>query len=67
MDCENYEDCDTCGYSELCEQESEDDFEDYEEREYENMISLALTCTCGAWQLINNKPVHCADCCCGAE
>ena len=40
-----------------------DEDEDREMEEYET----ALNCSCGAWQLHNGKPIHIADCVCGAE
>ena len=53
-----------------CEQEEwEDDGysqEDYEDELFERELERAERCTCGAYQIINGKPVTIADCCCGA-
>lgn len=45
----------------------DDDYDDYEERKIEELLDRCSECTCGAWQVIDGKPTHVADCCCGAE
>ena len=49
--------------------ENDDDFEGYEEdleeQEEFEMAQMAASCTCGAWQLTENGPIHVADCVCG--
>ena len=54
----------------LDEQDYDDDDDFYErqaERKAEELWERACECTCGAWQNINGKTIHVADCCCGAE
>lgn len=44
---------------------SPDDYRDMEEAEHQEMLEMASECTCGAWQIVGNDVVHCADCVCG--
>jgi len=61
--------CHYCGIQDESNNFDANDFyeqqkEDEEEEEYER----ALSCTCGAWKLNKKgKPVHIADCLCGAD
>lgn len=57
----------------LCEDDFEDD-EDYyydedeeKERQEEEQVQMALSCTCGAWQISEKTglAIHVADCICG--
>lgn len=48
--------------------EDQEDYDRYEEEDREQEeYEIALNCSCGAWQLHNNKVIHIADCVCGAE
>ena len=44
---------------------SSDDERDMEEAEHQEMLEMASECTCGAWKIVGNDVVHCADCVCG--
>lgn len=41
--------------------------EDEEERMLDELYERCYACHCGAWQVVNGKPCHVADCICGAE
>lgn len=56
--------CGDCPYQVECEEHCLDM---EEEAELERQCTYAGDCQCGAWQFINGRPVHVADCVCGAQ
>lgn len=57
-------DCSECPHRDECEAEHA---AEQAERELEERCRCAGDCQCGAWQFINGRPVHVADCVCGAQ